>query len=126
MGQCATKTITLYQGQNMKSTPKKNYFTTSKTAPHNNRRKAPPKATASDVSPKNEVKEMFMSWFKKNKSVGQIMSKQDVVQNILTKINAKQEDALETAMKELKREGLIEVKEDGVTLVLTQKGVDSI
>jgi predicted transcriptional regulator len=52
------------------------------------------------------------------------MTKQDVVRNILVNLNAKQEDALADAMKELKSEGLIEIQEDGVTLVLTQMGVD--
>jgi predicted transcriptional regulator len=65
-----------------------------------------------------------MSWFKKHKNVGQVMTKQDVVRNILVNLNAKQEDALGDAMKELKSEGFIEIQEDGVTLVLTQMGVD--
>ncbi|MFA6192521.1 MAG: hypothetical protein WC665_09235 [Sulfurimonas sp.] len=110
----------------MKQPTKKYYSNTTKAPPHNNRRKLPPKSSSTDVSPKNEVKEMFMKWFKKNNIVGQIMSKQDVVQNILTKINAKQEDALGSAINELKNEGLIELKEDGVTLVLTQKGTEHI
>ena len=38
----------------------------------------------------------------------------------------KQNDALEKAMEGLKSDGLIEVKEDGVTLVLTKKGADAI
>ena len=54
------------------------------------------------------------------------MSKQAVVQNILTQLNAKQEDALPTALNELKYEGIIEIQEDGVTLVLTQKGAETI
>ncbi|QOY51990.1 hypothetical protein [Candidatus Sulfurimonas baltica] len=110
----------------MKTPIKKNYNNSVKSAPHNSKRKAPPKNKTVDVAPKNEVKEMFINWFKKNNNVGQIMSKQDVVKNILTKLDAKQNDALEKAMNELKRDGLIEVKEDGVTLVLTQKGSDSI
>jgi len=92
------------------------------TISHTNKRKLPPKKNNIDKVPVNEVKEMFMAWFKKHNSVGQIMTKQDVVQNILTKLNAKQNDALEKAMNELKKEQFIEVKEDGVTLVLTQKG----
>jgi predicted transcriptional regulator len=52
------------------------------------------------------------------------MTKRDVVENIIAKLDAKQNDALEKAMNELRREGLIEVKEDGVTLVLTQKGAE--
>lgn len=85
-----------------------------------------PKDKKIDLTPRNEVKKMFMDWFKKNKNVSQVMTKQDVVSNILTKLDAKQDDALEDAMNELKKEGLIEVKEDGVTLVLTKVGADSI
>jgi predicted flavoprotein YhiN len=88
--------------------------------PHNNKRKSPPKKTKVDVTPKNEVKELFKSWFKKN-AIGHIMTKQDVVKNILTKLNAKQNDALANAMDELKDECYIDIKEDGVTLVLTRK-----
>jgi Mn-dependent DtxR family transcriptional regulator len=33
---------------------------------------------------------------------------------------------LEQAMNELKRSGLIEMKEDGVTLMLTQKGAEQL
>ncbi len=97
-------------------------ITKKTTTAHTNKRKSPPKKNIIDKVPINEVKEMFMAWFKKRNSVGQIMTKQDVVQNILTKLNAKQNDALEDAMNELKKEQFIEVKEDGVTLVLTQKG----
>jgi hypothetical protein len=110
----------------MKSSPKKYYSNIEKPVPHNNKRKAPPKKSGTDITPKNEVKAMFTAWFKKNKSIGCVMSKQDVVKNILTKINAKQEDALDSALNELKHEGLIEIKEDGVTLVLTKKGADTI
>lgn len=92
----------------------------------NSRVKTTPKNKVLDTAPKNEVKEMFMKWFKKNNNVGQIMTKRDVVENIITKLDAKQNDVLEKAMNELRREGLIEVKEDGVTLVLTQSGADSI
>lgn len=89
-----------------------------------NKIKTAPKNKVLDTAPKKEVKEMFMKWFKKNNSVGQIMTKRDVVENIITKLDAKQNDALEKAMNELRKEGLIEVKEDGVTLVLTQKGAE--
>ncbi len=89
-----------------------------------NKIKTAPKNKVLDTAPKNEVKEMFMKWFKKNNKVTQIMTKRDVVENIIAKLDAKQNDALEKAMNELRREGLIEVKEDGVTLVLTQKGAE--
>ena len=85
-----------------------------------------PKDKKIDLTPINEVKEMFINWFKRNKKVGQIMTKQDVVKNILTKLDAKQNDALEGAMNELKNKGFMEVEEDGVTLVLTKKGADSL
>ncbi|WP_294962656.1 hypothetical protein [Sulfurimonas sp.] len=88
--------------------------------------KSPPKNKKIDPAPKNEVKEMFMKWFKKNKKVGQIMTKQDVVTNILKRLDAKQDDVLEQAMNELKSSALVETQEDGVTLVLTQKGFDSL
>lgn len=115
----------------MKSSPEKSSkkfkassnFKTANT-PHNAKRKSPPKKTNNEISPKNEVKEMFIKWFKKNNVAGNIMSKQEVVSKILTRLNAKQEDALHDALRELKSSGLIEIQEDGVTLIWTQKGVD--
>ena len=116
--------------KNFKSKSSKNFNSSAKfgdkNTPHNNRRKSPPKKDSMDINHKNEVKDMFIQWFKKNNTLGNVMTKQDVVRNILTKLNAKQEDSLEEAMKELKSERLIEVQEDGVTLVWTQKGVDFI
>lgn len=106
-----------------KSSPEKS-SKNFKTSPHNARRKSAPKKVNSSISPKDEVKEMFIKWFKKNNLLGNIMSKQEVVTQILTKLNAKQEEALHDAMNELQKRGLIEVQEDGVTLVWTQKGVD--
>ena len=54
------------------------------------------------------------------------MTKEDVVRSILTKLDAKQNDALEDAMNKLKKEGFMEVKEDGLTLVLTKQGAESL
>lgn len=85
-----------------------------------------PKDKKIDLTPMNEVKKMFKDWFKRNRKVTQVMSKEDVVRNILTKLDGKQNDALEDAMNSLKREGFMEVKEDGVTLVLTQSGANSL
>ena len=79
-----------------------------------------------DLAPKNEVKEMFMSWFKRNNNIGQVMTKEDVVRNIIAKLDSKQNDALEEAMNELNSYGIIEVKDDGVTLILTEKGSKTI
>ncbi|MCX6074248.1 MAG: hypothetical protein NTY39_08020 [Campylobacterales bacterium] len=54
------------------------------------------------------------------------MTKQDVINNVLRKLDSKQDKTFAKAMEELKSDGLIEVQEDGVTLVLTQKGADFI
>ena len=70
---------------------------------------------------------MFMQWFRKHGgAAGQIMEKRDVITHILKKLDKKQDSALESAMDELGGSGLIETKEDGVTLVLTEKGADYI
>ena len=93
----------------------------------NNKKKSfIPKDKKIDLTPMNEVKKMFKDWFKKNKNVTQVMTKEDVVRNILTKLDAKQNDALEDAMNKLKKGGFFEVKEDGLTLVLTKQGADSL
>lgn len=54
------------------------------------------------------------------------MNKQDVINNVLRKLDSKQDKTFAKAMDELKNEGLIEVQDDGVTLVLTLKGADFI
>ena len=74
-----------------------------------------------DITPKNEVKQMFRNWFKKRNEAGQIMTKQDVINSILKNLNKEQDKFLEEAMSEMVNEGLIEVQEDGVTLVLKRK-----
>jgi hypothetical protein len=102
----------------VKPTPKKNY--------NNTKRGAPFKKSDKEISIKDEIKEMFKSWFKKHNSVGQVMTKQDVIRNILTKVGPKQDNDFEDAMNELVREGLFEVQADGVTLVLTQQGAESV
>ena len=79
-----------------------------------------------DITPKDEVKEMFKSWFSKDCKVGKIMSKQSVVKDILTRLDSKQNKVLDVAMNELKSSGFIDVEADGVTLILTQVGVDSL
>ena len=100
--------------------------TKNTSSPHTNKRKSPPKKNNMDTAPKNEVKAMFMAWFKKRNHVGQVMTKQDVVQSILTKLDSKQNDALEEAMNELKSDKIIELKEDGVTIVLTENGTQCV
>lgn len=116
----------------MKSTPKKNYSSSkpsrfgAKSAPRSMQRKAPPKKTALDVAPKNEVKAMFVSWFTRHNQVGQVMTKLDVAREIIKKLDKPQNEALEIAMSELVKEGFFEVQEDGVTLVLTQLGSEFV
>lgn len=68
---------------------------------------------------------MFMTWFKSSRALeGHIMTKQDVINGILKKLGPKQDRPFQIAMDELKNDGLIEIQEDGVTLVLTAKGAD--
>ena len=116
----------------MKSTSKKNYNTSkpprtgAKATPRNVQRKAPPKKTALDVAPKNEVKAMFFSWFTRHNQVGQIMTKLDVAREIIKMLDKPQNEALEEAMHELEKEGFFEVQSDGVTLVLTQLGSEFV
>ena len=74
-----------------------------------------------DITPKNEVKQMFRNWFKQRNKVGQIMTKQDVVNSVLKNLNKEQDKFLQDAMDEMIHEGLIEVQEDGVTIVLKRK-----
>ena len=74
-----------------------------------------------DITPKNEVKQMFRNWFKKRNDTGQIMTKQDVINTVLKNLTKEQDKFLQDAMDEMVAEGLIEVQEDGVTLVLKRK-----
>ena len=74
-----------------------------------------------DITPKNEVKQMFRNWFKKRNETGQIMTKQNVINTVLKNLNKEQDKFLEEAMDEMVSEGLIEIQEDGVTLVLRRK-----
>jgi hypothetical protein len=68
-----------------------------------------------------------MNWFKSSHAVaGHIMTKQNVINAILKKLDSKQDRPFQIAMDELRHDGIIEIKEDGVTLVLTQKGSERI
>jgi len=106
--------------------PKKKEYDYKKALRDNEKKKSPAKHRKDDLTPKDEVKNMFMNWFRKNRNVGQIMSKQNVINNILKNLDKKQDKILDIAMNDLQKSGLIEVQEDGVTLVLTQKGFDSL
>lgn len=66
---------------------------------------------------------MFINWFKSAQAqAGHIMTKQDVISAILKKLDSKQDRPFQIAMDELKHDGIIDLKEDGVTVVLTEKG----
>lgn len=68
---------------------------------------------------------MFMTWFKSSRALeGHVMTKQDVINAVLKKLGPKQDRPFQIAMNELQNDGVIDVKEDGVTLVLTAKGAD--
>jgi len=85
------------------------------------------KKSALETLYKEEVIEMFLKWFKQQKAAaGHVMSKTDVLKNIIKNIDAKQDGMLEQAMKELKDKGIIETQEDGFSLMLTEKGAKSL
>jgi hypothetical protein len=70
---------------------------------------------------------MFMNWFKSSRAeAGHIMGKNDVISAILKKLDSKQDRPFQIAMDELKHDGIIDIQEDGVTLVLTQKGAKKL
>jgi len=70
---------------------------------------------------------MFMNWFKSSRAeAGHVMSKQDVISAILKKLDSKQDRPFQIAMDELKHDGIIDIKEDGVTVVLTEKGAEKL
>lgn len=70
---------------------------------------------------------MFMKWFKKEKAVaGHVMTKTDVLKNIIKNLDAKQDDVLEAAMNDLKTGGILETMEDGFSLMLTEKGAAAL
>jgi len=85
------------------------------------------KKSALETLYKEEVIEMFLKWFKQQKAeAGHVMSKTDVLKNIIKNIDAKQDGMLEQAMKELRDKGILETQEDGFSLMLTEKGAKSL
>lgn len=104
-------------------TPKKNYVKPSPSFA----RKAPPKKENLETLQVNEIKTMFIHWFKSSQAAaGHVMTKSDVIKAILKKLDPKQDKFFTRAMDEMANEGLFEVQSDGVTLVLTQKGADQL
>jgi hypothetical protein len=53
------------------------------------------------------------------------MSKTDVLKNII-KLDKQQDDVLEAAMNDLKTGGFLETQEEGFSLMLTDKGAESL
>jgi hypothetical protein len=85
------------------------------------------KKNALEIVYKEEVKEMFVKWFKKqNAAAGHVMSKTDVLKNVIKNLDKKQDDVLEAAMNELISSGFMTTLEDGFSLMLTEKGADSL
>ncbi|WP_345978016.1 hypothetical protein [Sulfurimonas sp. HSL3-7] len=85
------------------------------------------KKNALETVYKEEVKEMFVKWFKKQNAVaGHIMTKTDVLKNIIKNLDKKQDDVLEAAMNELISSGFMTTLEDGFSLMLTEKGAESL
>ena len=74
-----------------------------------------------DITPKNQVKQMFRDWFKKRNEAGQVMTRQEVINSVIKKLTKEQDKFLKDAMDEMVFEGLIEIQEDGVTVVLKRK-----
>lgn len=70
---------------------------------------------------------MFVKWFKKQNAVaGHVMSKTDVLKNVIKNLDKKQDDVLEAAMNELISSGFMTTLEDGFSLMLTEKGTESL
>ena len=106
--------------------PKKKIYDYKKALRDEEKKKTSSKKKKDESSPKDEVKEMFINYFTKNKEVGKIMSKQDVINIVIKKLDKRQDKVLNIAMDELKNSDFIKIKEDNVTLILTQKGFDSL
>jgi len=77
-------------------------------------------------SPKDDVRDMILGWFKRNNSdVGHVMDERNLQHSIVMKLNPKQKKVFDETINELVKDGLIEIKNDKL-LVLTEKGVDYI
>lgn len=77
-------------------------------------------------SPKDDVRNMILDWFKRNNSdVGHVMDERNLLHSILMKLNPKQNKVFDEAIDELVKDGLIEIKNNKL-LILTKKGVNHI
>ena len=123
------KPIERYEGSAIKPSAKNRRASSSKRgglSPQEVKRRASKKKALETVY-KEEVKEMFVNWFKKQNAVaGDVMSKRDVLQNIIKNLDKKQDEVLEAAMNELSTSGFMTTLEDGFSLMLTEKGAESL
>lgn len=79
-----------------------------------------------DSSPKEDVKNMILSWFKEtNSKAGHTLDQRNFLHSIQLKLNPKQEEKINEAVNDLVEEGLVEINEIK-SIVLTEKGVDAI
>lgn len=105
--------------------------TTNKKAPAKTwsyKPKAKPKKFVERIiplKPVDEVKAFFRTYFKQNCTAGHIMTKEAVIKHVLRKLTAKEDAVFADALNELKKSGHVEVQDDGVSIMLTQKGADS-
>ena len=112
----------------MKPESKKNSKPTTKKkgySPKDNKKNFQSREKIVELKPIDEVKGFFRDYFRKNATAGYVMAPEDVKKHILRKLTAKEESIFAQALNGLKTEGFIEIQEDGLTLVLTQKGADS-
>ncbi len=85
------------------------------------------KKSALETVYKEEVIEMFTTWFKKKGGTeGTVMTKTDVLKEIIKNLDKKQDDVLEKAMRELEQKGFMRRLEDGFSLELTAKGAENL
>ncbi len=110
----------------MKKAPKKSYEKSKGVSTQERKRRAS-KKSALETLYTEEVIEMFVRWFKKQDAgVGHVMSKEDVLKNIIKNLDTKQDDVLEKAMTRLEKSGFMSRGEDGFSLILTEKGAKSL
>ena len=110
----------------MKKAPKKSYEKKTGLSTQERKRRAS-KKSALETLYTEEVIEMFVKWFKKqNALAGHVMSKEDVLKNIIKNLDKKQDDVLEKAMRRLEKSGFMRRGEDGFSLILTEKGAERL
>jgi len=91
------------------------------------RRRRASKKSALETLYIEEVVEMFINWFKRQgAAAGHVMHKQEVLQEIIKKLDKKQDDVLEEAMNTLEKSGFMRRGDDGFSLILSEAGAASL